>query len=79
MAQVTASDTAVSRSDSAISKRVKLAATNEFTPWFVGEILRCIVRCSSSASKEKGKFTFKDEDAWFMSMSELGDVFEGNE
>lgn len=70
-------DTTVSRSDSTIAKRVWVAATNDFTPWFVGEILGYIVR--SSNSEEQGKFTDQDEDVWFMIMSELGDMFEGNE
>jgi hypothetical protein len=70
-------DTTVSRSDSTIDRRVWVAATNDFTPWFVGEILGYIVRISNSEAQ--GKFTDKDEDTWFMDMSDLGDVFSKDE
>lgn len=73
VAQVTADGTTVSRSDSIIDRRVWVTATNDFTPWFLGDILAYLVRCSQD--------NFIDDEVeldWFMAMSDLGDILGEN-
>lgn len=61
-----------------LAKSIHRAATNDFTPWFVSDILGYLVR--RKHGKELDNFIDDEVELdWFMAMFDLGDMFSKDE